>query len=126
MSSIKIIYGQLKDMEKNMNYIKQEVKEKDKEMVELMEEIANSNFNASEGAKLYMAVQKFLQERRMLKTDMENYQEQFDALGGIEYLNMLEEKVLNPQPSKLRNLEYFKNFPRRHRERAKEMYHIKK
>lgn len=126
MNSIEIIYNQLEDMRDNIEYIKREVKAKDKEMVSIMNEISNTNFNASEGVKLYKAMQGFLQERRMLKLDMENYIEQFEAMGGVEYLNRLKDRIENPKPSKKRKLSYYRNFSEEYQEKAKKMYHMKK
>lgn len=126
MNSIEIIYNQLKDMKENIDYIKKEVAEKDVEMKEIMKEIANSNFNAAEGAKLYMAFQEFLQERRMIKTELENYQEQFEALGGMSYMINLKNKIDNPKAIKKRKLSYYKNFPKVYQEKIESMYHVKK
>lgn len=126
MNSIEIIYNQLKDMKENIDYIKKEVAEKDIEMKSIMKEIANSNFNAAEGAKLYMAFQEFLQERRMIKTELENYQEQFEALGGISYMTELKYKIDNPKIMKKRKLSYYKNFPKAYQEKVESMYHVEK
>lgn len=126
MNSIEIIYNQLKDMKENIEYIKKEVEEKDIEMKSIMKEIANTNFNAAEGAKLYMAFQEFLQERRMIKTDLENYQEQFEALGGVSYMIELKNKIENPKTMKKRKISYYRNFPKAHQEKIKSMYHIEK
>lgn len=92
----------------------------------IMKEIANSNFNAAEGAKLYMAFQEFLQERRMIKMELENYQEQFEALGGISYMAELKYKIDNPKTMKKRKISYYRNFPKAHQEKIKSMYHIEK
>src|SRR5699024_160638 len=104
MNSIEIIYNQIKEMKENIDCIKKEVEEKDIEMKSIMKEIDNTNFNAAEGAKLYMAFQEFLQERRMIKTDLENNQEQFEELGGVAYMIELKNKIQNTKPMKNRYL----------------------
>src|SRR5699024_7209564 len=122
MNSIEIIYNQIKNKKENIEYIKKEVEEKDIEMKSIMKEISNTKFKTEDGSKLYIASKEFLKERSMIKTDVENYQQQFEALGGVSYMIKLKNKIDNPKTMKKRMLSYYRNFPKAHQEKIKSMY----
>ena len=111
--------------------LKKEVKKIDEEWNSLLVEIRETVFNAAQGAQLYKRTQEFLQERRLLKMQMEELNNQYIVLGGDEKLKELEEfqditKVGNKKGIKRRKVDYFKNFREDIKEEVSEMYHITK
>lgn len=131
MKSINIFYNELKDMKESITMLKREVKEIDKEWNNLLVEIRETVFNAAQGAQLYKRTQEFLQERRLLKMQMEELKNQYIVLGGDEKLKELEEfqditKVGNKEGIKRRKADYFKNFREDIKEEVSEMYHVTK
>src|SRR5699024_5254766 len=71
--------------------LKKEVKKIDEEWNSLLVEIRETVFNAAQGAQLYKRTQEFLQERRLLKMQMEELKNQYIILGGDEKLKELQE-----------------------------------
>ena len=131
MKSINIFYNEMKDMKESISMLKKEVKKVDKEWDSLLVEIRETVFNAAQGAQLYKRTQEFLQERRLLKMQMEELKNQYIVLGGDEKLKELEEfqditKVGNKKGIKRRKVDYFKNFREDIKEEVSEMYHITK
>lgn len=131
MKSINIVYSELYDLKTSITILKEQANVIDKEFNTILEEVRTTVFNASEGAKLYKNIQEFLQERRLLKTQMEELQVQYELLGGDIKLNQLE-KYQNfknvPKKDKKyhRKLDYFKNFREDIKEEVSEMYHVTK
>ena len=120
MKSINIFYNEMKD-----------VKEIDKEWNSLLVEIRETVFNAAQGAQLYKKTQEFLQERRLLKMQMEELKNQYIVLGGDEKLKELEQcqditKVGNKKGIKKRQADYFYNFREDIKEEVSNMYHVTK
>ena len=131
MKSINIFYNEMKDMKESISMLKKEVKKVDKEWDSLLVEIRETVFNAAQGAQLYKRTQEFLQERRLLKMQMEELNNQYIVLGGDEKLKELEEfqditKVGNKKGIKRREVDYFKNFREDIKEEVSEMYHVTK
>lgn len=131
MKSINIFYNEMKDMKESITMLKREVKKIDEEWNNLLVEIRETVFNAAQGAQLYKRTQEFLQERRLLKMQMEELKNQYIVLGGDEKLKELEEfqditKVGNKEGIKRRKADYFKNFREDIKEEVSEMYHITK
>lgn len=131
MKSINIFYNEMKDMKESISMLKKEVKKVDEEWNNLLVEIRETVFNAAQGAQLYKKTQEFLQERRLLKMQMEELKNQYIVLGGDEKLKELEEfqditKVGNKKGIKRRKADYFKNFREDIKEEVSEMYHITK
>ena len=131
MKSINIFYNEMKDMKESITMLKGEVKKIDKEWNNLLVEIRETVFNAAQGAQLYKKTQEFLQERRLLKMQMEELNNQYIILGGDEKLKELQEyqditKVGNKKGIKRRKVDYFKNFREDIKEEVSEMYHITK
>lgn len=131
MKSINIFYNEMKDMKESISMLKKEVKKVDEEWNNLLVEIRETVFNAAQGAQLYKRTQEFLQERRLLKMQMEELKNQYIVLGGDEKLKELEEcqditKVGNKKGIKKRQADYFKNFREDIKEEVSEMYHITK
>lgn len=131
MKSINIVYSELYDLKTSITILKEQANVIDKEFNTILEEVRTTVFNASEGTKLYKNIQEFLQERRLLKTQMEELQVQYELLGGDIKLNQLE-KYQNfknvPKKDKKyhRKADYFKNFREDIKEEVSEMYHITK
>ena len=131
MKSINIFYNEMKDMKESIAMLKKEVKKIDEEWNSLLVEIRETVFNAAQGAQLYKRTQEFLQERRLLKMQMEELNNQYIILGGDEKLKELQEyqditKVGNKKGVKRRKVDYFKNFREDIKEEVSEMYHITK
>lgn len=131
MKSINIIYNELHDLKTSIELLKEQTGDVDKEFDAILEEIRTTVFNASQGALLYKNMQEFLQERRLLKTRIEELQVQYEILGGDRKLTELE-KYQNfknvPKKDKKyhRKLNYFKNFKEDVKEEVSMMYHIQK
>lgn len=131
MKSINIFYNEMKDMKQSINMLRKEVKEIDKEWNSLLVEIRETVFNAAQGAQLYKKTQEFLQERRLLKMQMEELKNQYIVLGGDEKLKELEQcqditKVGNKKGIKKRKADYFYNFREDIKEEVSNMYHVTK
>ena len=131
MKSINIFYNEMKDMKESISMLKKEVKKVDKEWNSLMVEIRETVFNAAQGAQLYKRTQEFLQERRLLKMQMEELKNQYIILGGDEKLKELQEcqditKVGNKKGIKKRKADYFYNFREDIKEEVSNMYHVTK
>ena len=131
MKSINIFYNEMKDMKESIAMLKKEVKKIDKEWNSLLVEIRETVFNAAQGAQLYKRTQEFLQERRLLKMQIEELKNQYIVLGGDEKLKELEQcqditKVGNKKGIKKRQVDYFKNFREDIKEEVSEMYHVTK
>ena len=131
MKSINIFYNEMKDMKESISMLKKEVKKVDKEWNSLMVEIRETVFNAAQGAQLYKRTQEFLQERRLLKMQMEELKNQYIILGGDEKLKELQEcqditKVGNKKGIKKRKADYFYNFREDIKEEVTNMYHVTK
>ena len=131
MKSINIMYLEMKDLYGSIEMMKEECKKVDKEWNKLLTEIKNATFNAAQGAQLYKRTQEFLQERRLLKMQMEELNNQYIILGGDEKLKELEEcqditKVGNKKGIKKRQADYFYNFREDIKEEVSEMYHVTK
>lgn len=131
MKSINIFYNEMKDMKESISMLKKEVKEIDKEWNSLLVEIRETVFNAAQGAQLYKRTQEFLQERRLLKMQMEELKNQYIVLGGDEKLKELEQcqditKVGNKKGIKKRQADYFYNFREDIKEEVTNMYHVTK
>ena len=131
MKSINIFYNEMKDMKESISMLKKEVKEIDKEWNSLLVEIRETVFNAAQGAQLYKRTQEFLQERRLLKMQMEELKNQYIILGGDEKLKELQEcqditKVENKKGIKKRKADYFYNFREDIKEEVSNMYHVTK
>lgn len=131
MKSINIIYNELHDLKTSIELLKEQTGDIDKEFDAILEEIRTTVFNASQGTLLYKNMQEFLQERRLLKTRIEELQVQYEILGGDKKLIELE-KYQNfknvPKKDKKyhRKLNYFKNFREDVKEEVSMMYHIQK
>ena len=131
MKSINIFYNEMKDMKESISMLKKEVKKVDKEWNSLLVEIRETVFNAAQGAQLYKKTQEFLQERRLLKMQMEELKNQYILLGGDEKLKELEQyqditKVGNKKGIKKRQADYFYNFREDIKEEVSNMYHVTK
>ena len=131
MKSINIFYNEMKDMKESISMLKKEVKKVDKEWNSLLVEIRETVFNAAQGAQLYKRTQEFLQERRLLKMQMEELKNQYIILGGDEKLKELQEcqditKVGNKKGIKKRQADYFYNFREDIKEEVTNMYHVTK
>lgn len=131
MKSINIFYNEMKDMKESISMLKKEVKKVDEEWNNLLAEIRETVFNAAQGAQLYKRIQEFLQERRLLKMQMEELKNQYIVLGGDEKLKELEEcqditKVGNKKGIKRRQADYFYNFREDIKEEVSNMYHVTK
>ena len=131
MKSINIFYNEMKDMKESITMLKKEVKKIDEEWNSLMVEIRETVFNAAQGAQLYKKTQEFLQERRLLKMQMEELKNQYIILGGDEKLKELQEcqditKVGNKKGIKKRQADYFYNFREDIKEEVSNMYHVTK
>src|SRR5699024_182643 len=131
MKSINIFYNEMKDMKESISMLKKEVKKVDKEWNSLLVEIRETVFNAAQGAQLYKRTQEFLQERRLLKMQMEELKNQYIILGGDEKLKELQEcqditKVGNKKGIKRRKADYFYNFREDIKEEVSNMYHVTK
>ena len=131
MKSINIMYLEMKDLYGSIEMMKEECRKVDKEWNELLIEIKNTTFNASQGAQLYKRTQEFLQERRLLKMQMEELNNQYIILGGDEKLKELEEyqditKVGNKKCIIKRKADYFSYFREDIKEEVSEMYHVTK
>ena len=131
MKSINIFYNEMKDMKESISMLKKEVKKVDKEWNSLLVEIRETVFNAAQGAQLYKRTQEFLQERRLLKMQMEELKNQYIILGGDEKLKELQEcqditKVGNKKGIKKRQADYFYNFREDIKEEVSNMYHVTK
>ena len=131
MKSINIFYNEMKDMKESISMLKKEVKKVDKEWNSLMVEIRETVFSAAQGAQLYKRTQEFLQERRLLKMQMEELKNQYIILGGDEKLKELQEcqditKVGNKKGIKKRKADYFYNFREDIKEEVSNMYHVTK
>ena len=131
MKSINIFYNEMKDMKESISMLKKEVKKVDKEWDSLLVEIRETVFNAAQGAQLYKRTQEFLQERRLLKMQMEELNNQYIVLGGDEKLKELEQcqditKVGNKKGIKKRQADYFYNFREDIKEEVTNMYHVTK
>lgn len=131
MKSINIFYNEMKDMKESISMLKKEVKKVDKEWNSLLVEIRETVFNAAQGAQLYKKTQEFLQERRLLKMQMEELKNQYIILGGDEKLKELQEyqditKVGNKKGIKKRQADYFYNFREDIKEEVSNMYHVTK
>lgn len=131
MKSINIFYNEMKDMKESISMLKKEVKKVDEEWNSLLVEIRETVFNAAQGAQLYKKTQGFLQERRLLKMQMEELNNQYIVLGGDEKLKELEEfrditKVENKKGIKKRQADYFYNFREDIKEEVSNMYHVTK
>ena len=131
MKSINIFYNEMKDMKESISMLKKEVKKVDKEWDSLLVEIRETVFNAAQGAQLYKRTQEFLQERRLLKMQMEELKNQYIILGGDEKLKELQEcqditKVGNKKGIKKRKADYFYNFREDIKEEVSNMYHVTK
>lgn len=131
MKSINIFYNEMKDMKESISMLKKEVKKVDEEWNNLLVEIRETVFNAAQGAQLYKRTQEFLQERRLLKMQMEELNNQYIVLGGDEKLKELEEcqditKVGNKKGIKKRQADYFYNFREDIKEEVSNMYHVTK
>ncbi|AWY02872.1 hypothetical protein [Staphylococcus phage VB-SauS-SA2] len=129
MKSINIMYLEMKDLHGSIEMMKEECKKVDKEWDKLLIEIKDATFNASQGAQLYKKTQEFLQERRLLKMQMEELKNQYIILGGDKKLKELEEfqditKVGNKEGIKRRKADYFGNFREDIKEEVSEMYHV--
>ena len=131
MKSINIFYNEMKDMKESITMLKKEVKKIDEEWNSLLVEIRETVFNAAQGAQLYKRTQEFLQERRLLKMQMEELKNQNIVLGGDEKLKELEQcqditKVGNKKGIKKRQADYFYNFREDIKEEVTNMYHVTK
>ena len=131
MKSINIFYNEMKDMKESITMLKKEVKKIDEEWNSLLIEIRETVFNAAQGAQLYKRTQEFLQERRLLKMQMEELKNQYIILGGDEKLKELQEcqditKVGNKKGVKKRKADYFYNFREDIKEEVSNMYHVTK
>ena len=131
MKSINIFYNEMKDMKESITMLKKEVKKIDEEWNSLLIEIRETVFNAAQGAQLYKRTQEFLQERRLLKMQMEELKNQYIILGGDEKLKELEQyqditKVGNKKGIKKRQADYFYNFREDIKEEVTNMYHVTK
>lgn len=131
MKSINIFYNEMKDMKESISMLKKEVKKVDEEWNNLLVEIRETVFNAAQGSQLYKRTQEFLQERRLLKMQMEELNNQYIVLGGDEKLKELEEcqditKVENKKGIKRRQADYFYNFREDIKEEVSNMYHVTK
>ena len=131
MKSINIFYNEMKDMKESITMLKKEVKKIDEEWNSLLIEIRETVFNAAQGAQLYKRTQEFLQERRLLKMQMEELKNQYIILGGDEKLKELQEcqditKVGNKKGIKKRKADYFYNFREDIKEEVSNMYHVTK
>ncbi len=131
MKSINIFYNEMKDMKESISMLKKEVKKIDEEWNSLLVKIRETVFNAAQGAQLYKRTQEFLQERRLLKMQMEELKNQYIVLGGDEKLKELEQcqditKVGNKKGIKKRQADYFYNFREDIKEEVTNMYHVTK
>lgn len=133
MKSINMIYLEMKDLKGNILLLKKECKKVDEEWESILKEVRDTVFNAAQGAKLYKETQEFLQERRLLKSQIEELEVQFELLGGDNKLEELKTKqdfknVSTKKKDKKykRDIDYYNNFREDIKEEVSEMYHITK
>jgi predicted FMN-binding regulatory protein PaiB len=129
MKSINIIYNELKDLDLSIELMKEQCSEINKEFHTILDEVRETTFNASQGAKLYQSIQDFLQERRLLKARIEELEIQFELLGGKEKLNQLKsyqdfKNVPKKDKKYHRKIDYFSDFRVDIKEEIENMYHI--
>lgn len=126
MKSVNIIYNEMKDLKENIEYLKGVKADFNDRFQKLLNEIRVTKFNAIEGVELYKSTQEFLQERRVLIVQLEELEEQYNALGGDERLAKLKEvqNYKRPKGKAPRKLTYYRNFKEKDRELISQMYHI--
>lgn len=129
MNYINRIYEELEDLHYGITVMRSEMSRINKEYNQIINEMPNTNFSASQGVEMYKKLQEFLQERRLTKSRLEEMEVQFEILGGVEQLRRLERakvfsKVPKKSPKYHRRLSYFENFKQEVKEEVKEMYHI--
>lgn len=129
MKSINLIYNELDDLYTSIKLMKEQSKDIDKEFNTVLEEIRLTTFNASQGTKMYKQLQEFLQERRLLKAEIEELEVQFELLGGKSKLDELRKyqdfkNVPKKDKKYHRRSVYYKNFRVDLREKAESLYHI--
>lgn len=134
MNHIEKIYSELLDLRGTIDLLNAELKEVDSKFKSILKEVRDTDFNVEQSIKMYKNLQEFLQERRLLKAQIEEMEIQYDILGGDKQLNKYQ-KALDFKRVKediqfkkdkryYRDKKYYKNFREDLKAQAEDLYHI--
>lgn len=134
MNYIEKIYSELLDLRGTIDLLNAELKEVDSKFEGILKEVRDTDFNVEQSIKMYKNLQEFLQERRLLKTKIEEMEIQYDILGGDKQLNKYQKALdfkrvkediqFKKDKKYYRDKKYYKNFREDLKTQAEELYHI--
>lgn len=134
MNYIKRMYSEMKDLRGTINILEEQLEQINCEFEDIMIEVRETDFNVSQSIEMYKRLQQFLQERRLLKSQIEEMKVQYEILGGDvqleRYNKALDFKKVkcNPHYKKdkkyYRNKKYYENFNEDIKNDIYNLYHI--
>ncbi|AIA64131.1 hypothetical protein PHAGE6E_105 [Staphylococcus phage 6ec] len=134
MNYIERIYSELVDLKGTVNILQIEMKEINSKFEDILIKIRETEFNVSQSVEMYKRLQEFLQERRLLRAQIEEMEVQYEILGGDEQLKKYEKALDFKEVKKdrefkkdkkyYRDKKYYNNFREDLKEKAIDLYHI--
>lgn len=134
MNYIEKIYSEMLDLKGTISILELEMKEINSKFEDILTDIRETEFNVVQSVEMYKKLQEFLQERRLLKAQIEEMKIQFEVLGGEEQYNrykkaldfkkVKQDKEFKKYKKYYRNKKYYKNFREDLKEKVDDFYHI--
>lgn len=134
MNYIEKIYSEMSDLNGTINILQLEMKTINDKFESILIDIRDTNFNIEQSVKIYKKLQDFLQERRLLKAQIEEMKIQFEVLGGeeqyskyekaLDFKKVKQDKEFKKDKKYYRDKKYYNNFREDLKEKAIDLYHI--
>lgn len=134
MNYIETMYNELSDLKGSIILLKEDAKNIDNKFHDILKEVRDTDFDLIQSINMYKNIQNFLQERRLLKSKIEEMEIQYEILGGDEQLKTYSEALdfkqvkrntkFNKDNKYYRNKKYYSNFREDLKEQISSLYHI--
>ena len=134
MNYIEKIYSEMSDLKGTINILQLEMKTINNKFENILIDIRDTNFNVEQSVEIYKKLQDFLQERRLLKAQIEEMKIHFEVLGGeeqyiryekaLDFKKVKQDKEFKKDKKYYRDIKYYKNFREDLKEKVDGFYHI--
>lgn len=134
MNYIEKIYNEMSDLKGTINILQLEMKTINDKFESILIDIRDTNFNVEQSVEIYKKLQDFLQERRLLKAQIEEMKIQFEVLGGeeqyiryekaLDFKEVKKDREFKKDKKYYRDKKYYNNFREDLKEKAIDLYHI--
>ena len=128
MNYIERIYSELVDLKGTVNILQIEMKEINSKFEDILIKIRETEFDVSQSVEMYKRLQEFLQERRLLRAQIEEMEVQYEILGryekALDFKEVKKDREFKKDKKYYRDKKYYNNFREDLKEKAIDLYHI--